>query len=143
METMKLSEKINPEQSNEQMDMSIYNIKKIQDFNEIIAISQLNEKESIHFLTNNKLKKISLLINEHQNVMNEYEKMNRFEMVLNNLQVVELRKDPTIFNLVIRSFGALGSSFFFIVIFLSLLTGYLRIRSEQRFNYNLLLTMIS
>jgi hypothetical protein len=142
METIKLSEKINPEQSNEEMDESLMKIKQIQEFNEIIAISQLNEQESINFLTSNKLKGISLLISDQPNVRKEYEQLKRFEMVMNNLQVCEFRKDPTVISLVLRSGMFLGSTFFFIIMFFTTAVVFLKVRSDQRFNFNMMMTMI-
>jgi|LauGreDrversion4_2_1035121.scaffolds.fasta_scaffold1365696_1 hypothetical protein len=142
METIKLSEKINPEQSNEEMDESLMKIKLIQDFNEIIAISQLNEQESINFLTSHKLKGISLLISDQPNVRKEYEQLNRFEMVMNNLQVCEFRKDPTVINLVLRTGMFIGSTFLFIIIFFTNAVIFLKVRRDQRLNFNMLKIMI-
>lgn len=87
MDTLKLSEKLNADQSNQEMDTTLDKIKEIQDFNEVIAVSQLNERESIHFLTSNHIKNMSLFINDDANTLKAYEKFKRFEMVLNNLQV--------------------------------------------------------
>ena len=87
METLKLSEKLNADQSNKFMDKSLDKIKQIQDFDEVIAVSQLNELDTIQFLTSNQIKNMSILINDDSNILKLYEKFNRFEMVINNLQV--------------------------------------------------------
>lgn len=87
METLKLSEKLNADQSNKVMDESLDKIKQIQDFDEVIAVSQLNELDTIQFLTSNQIKNMSILINDDSNILKLYEKFNRFEMVINNLQV--------------------------------------------------------
>ena len=75
METLKLSEKLNADQSNKVMDESLDKIKQIQDFDEVIAVSQLNELDTIQFLTSNQIKNMSILINDDSNILKLYESL--------------------------------------------------------------------
>ena len=88
---------------------------------EIVGISELHEKDTIEFIKNNKISNISFLIDSK----NSFNKTNfldsRYEMILDNLSILEYRKDPSTLDLVIYSFFSL---YFLIFFFLCLIFSY-------------------
>jgi hypothetical protein len=142
METIKLSEKMNVEQSNKEMDSSILKLQMVQDFDEIIGISQLNEVETANFLKTQNLQSMKIFINDDPVLSRTYDKFKRFEMVINNLKVEEFRRDPSFVTLLLRGFGLLGKFLIFFVLIYGGIQLLIGLRLEARFNHQIMLKML-
>ena len=69
------------------MDTALDRIKLIQQYNEVLGISQINEKETLNFLITNQIKNMVILVDDEKEAQIAFERYYRFEMVLDNLQV--------------------------------------------------------
>jgi len=80
---------------------------------EIVGISELDEKDTIEFIKNQKISNISFLIDPRNSFNKTNFLDNRYEMILDNLCILEYRKDPTTLDLIIYCFFSLYFLIFF------------------------------
>jgi hypothetical protein len=74
-------------------------IKYINKFDEIVGISELDEKETINFLKSNKIENVTFI--QNNNIVEENKLSKRFEVVVKNGEIVEYRKDPSYLKLMV------------------------------------------
>jgi hypothetical protein len=84
------------EQQKKALSVEVGKIKYLQNLDEIIALSELNEEKTIQFIKQNKTSGVSFIVDSSDNTLFFPKQGTRFEMLLENGIVTEYRKDPSV-----------------------------------------------
>jgi hypothetical protein len=77
----------------------IEKIKYVNKFDDIIGVSELEEKETIEFIKNTKIENVTFI--QNNNFIQENKLGKRFEMIVKDGEIIQYRKDPTITKIVL------------------------------------------
>ena len=76
--------------------MEIYRTKYINELDEIVGLSQMNEKKTEEFVVKSKVPDIWFLVDE-SNFINNHNKFDeRYEVLIENLKILDYRPDPSL-----------------------------------------------
>jgi hypothetical protein len=118
------------ETTNSLLKSKISQIKKDNNFQEILGISELDQEKTQEFIKENNISEIAFLIDENKQFIKANKLSNRFEAVINESgELEEYRMDPTTLDLLYL--GASSFSFFIIFLFLSLGVGFYTMSFNQ------------
>ena len=81
-----------------------------------MGISQLNEKDTIKFINENKIPNILFVVDDSLEINKRNQLAERYEMLLDDLNVDEYRKDPTLLWNVIVAVSFVGFVGFMVLI---------------------------
>jgi len=103
------------------LNFEIHKIKYLKGLDEIVGISELDEKNTEKFIKENKVPNISFIVDPNRAFNSKNDLDNRYEMLLNNTEIVEYRIDPTFSHNILIGVTSFSMNFMFLLITVSTL----------------------
>jgi hypothetical protein len=97
---LKEVEKSNYDSKKQKLEQSfLHHTKELKEIDEIIGISQLNQKSTEEFIESNKIKNIWFVIDEINQLNNLNKLDQKYEILVDGMRIISLNNDPNVFNI--------------------------------------------